>query len=273
MAETEAASLAPELDPLQRAEHRHHHAVVDRREKTIVDVCAVERIATEPAFKERIPIRIEEATAVGRKIQPVIVTDPAVDQPESCEQTRPRAEPIEQNISIGFSFELIKQRRNRIVSIVGFVAEQQEFSFLSGEQEHEPHHHRHGTAVNLRGCVAKELAVPLPVGVAERADKKLDRAAHLTPEGGRNVIAALGTLSKQCLECFGLVHTEETLRAECRNKKIECLPFVEPKLGIPSSGRDRIVKRRMNKSPRAAIRNQTKRCLHCPAQLNHPSNR
>ena len=150
-----------------------------------------------------------------------------MDQPESCEQTRPRVEPIEQNISIGFSFELI-QRRNRMVSIVGFVAEQQEFSFLSGEQEQaasSPSRHR---GKSPRGCVAKELAVPLQLASLKRADKKLDRAAHLTPEGGRNVIAALGTLGKQCLECFGLVHTEETLRAECRNKKIECLPFVEP---------------------------------------------
>ncbi|MNV68844.1 hypothetical protein D3C71_1617180 [compost metagenome] len=100
-----------------------------------------------PTFEEGETIRIEQR-ATQRGQAKVLVLDTAEHGTEDGQQTRPRIPAALQNL-VRFGAQLHAQGREGIVRLIALVAQEQQASLFSGEQEDQPHHHRQRGFVEL----------------------------------------------------------------------------------------------------------------------------
>ena len=101
-----------EAEDLERVEDREDRSVVDRQWVRLV---RPPRLAVASPLEERIPIRIEQAAAVGRQPERLVL-DAAVDRPEGCEQPMPAGGPPLEGLlaeAVRLLLELLAQARAR----------------------------------------------------------------------------------------------------------------------------------------------------------------
>ena len=191
------------LQNLEGFEQVQHRAVAHRQRRGLGGLPARAELA---AFEEREAVGVEEAAAVGRELEPVVL-DTAVDGPERGQQPSPGVVAQAKDFLaelVGRDTQLLPQRADGVVLVVEFVAQEQQFPLLGAEQEHQPHHDGEGRLVeNLFVHVGQQLPPVVLVGLVERLDQDLDRLADLIAKLVGDFLLVAGALVEQGFERLG----------------------------------------------------------------------
>ena len=136
--------------------------------------------------------------------------DPAVHRAEQRQDPVPRRSRALERVlalAVGLLLELCAQRARGEGLRVAGVVDRQEAPLVGDEQEHQPHHHGHRSAVHLGLLESREqLAVALAVLVVERGDEELDGAADLAAELVGHLLLLARALREQ--RCQSLLYRQ-----------------------------------------------------------------
>ena len=167
------------LQVLQRLEQVQDSAVVDRQRlgggRAPARSCG-------PSLQERKLIGVEEASAVCREGQPIVL-HPAVDGTEGGQQAAPGVVAPLHNLFtylVGCLPQLRMQGGDGVVLIVERIVQRQQPSLFSAEEKDQAHHHLDGGLVQLLLREARqECTAPILICQVDGLDQHLDGGTHL----------------------------------------------------------------------------------------------
>ena len=175
----EKSGSCPLLQDLKRIEQQKDGAIVDGQR-------AGRRIhptgTARPALKERVFIWIKDGAAEGRQAKRLVL-NAAINGAEYRKQTRPGIMTAFQHILPQLFPVFIQpgaQRADGVMLIVDRLTEQEEFSFLRTEGEHQPHHDGKTSLIKLSGRhILQKLAITVEISPIQSLHQYLDSAANL----------------------------------------------------------------------------------------------
>ena len=212
-------------------------------------------------------IRIEQRAAQRGQAQ-VLMLDATEYGAEDRQQARPGI-PAPLEDLFGFLAQLHAQRRERVVGLVAFVAEQQQATLFGGEQEHQPHHHRQRGFVEFRLLhVTQQFAVAVLVGLVERLDQHFDGAPHLLTEGVGDLVLILQRAVEQRGQLLGFID-EEATNAQQVHEGLQGDGLLAPDASVPAGEGGDGAYRGVDQHPALAIGHQPEAASSGAAQLNH----